>query len=257
MPKLPINYSNTIIYKLVCLDLTIEACYVGHTTNFANRKRGHKTACNNENGKDYNIKVYKFIREHGGWINWDMIMIETYDCKNQMEACKYERNHYEIENSSLNDMLPYATHKESVHNWESKNKEYLKQHKKEYRQSNQEHICKQKKEYREKNKELIKEKNKIYTAGHKEQQKEYGKKYREKNKEIIKEKNKIYTAGHKEQKKEYNEKNKEIINEKNKRYCADRKEQITCGCGASVCNLNIPRHNRTKKHMLWVNKNSK
>ena len=65
MPRLPIDFSRTIIYKIVCKDLTIKDCYVGATTEFNKRKCGHKCKCVNENCKEYNYKVYQFIREHG------------------------------------------------------------------------------------------------------------------------------------------------------------------------------------------------
>ena len=38
MPKENIDYSKTIIYKIVCKDINIKDCYVGSTTNFTNRK---------------------------------------------------------------------------------------------------------------------------------------------------------------------------------------------------------------------------
>jgi len=34
MPKINIDYSNTLIYKITCKDLLINEVYVGHTTNF-------------------------------------------------------------------------------------------------------------------------------------------------------------------------------------------------------------------------------
>ena len=42
MPRKPIDYSNTHFYKIVCKDLGIKELYVGHTTNFKNRKLDHK-----------------------------------------------------------------------------------------------------------------------------------------------------------------------------------------------------------------------
>ena len=47
MPKTEIDYSNTIIYKIVCKDQNIKDIYVGHTTNFVQRKHAHKQNCNN------------------------------------------------------------------------------------------------------------------------------------------------------------------------------------------------------------------
>jgi hypothetical protein len=41
MPRLPIDYSKSIIYKIVCKDLDVKDCYVGSTTNFTNRKNAN------------------------------------------------------------------------------------------------------------------------------------------------------------------------------------------------------------------------
>ena len=37
-----IDYGKVVIYKIVCKDLNIDMCYVGHTTNFLIRKASHK-----------------------------------------------------------------------------------------------------------------------------------------------------------------------------------------------------------------------
>ena len=38
MPHKEVDDSKTHFYKIVCKDLSIKDCYVGHTTNFKNRK---------------------------------------------------------------------------------------------------------------------------------------------------------------------------------------------------------------------------
>ena len=70
MPKVPLNYQNTVIYKIVCNDLNIEDVYVGHTTNFTKRKYAHKYSSENQNGIQYENKIYKTIRKYGG-LNFD------------------------------------------------------------------------------------------------------------------------------------------------------------------------------------------
>ena len=75
MPRLPISYQNTVIYKLVCNDLNVPYTYVGHTTDFTKKKYAHKYSCNNVKDKSYNFKVYQTIRENGGWVNWTMLMV--------------------------------------------------------------------------------------------------------------------------------------------------------------------------------------
>ena len=42
MPRIKIDYSNTMFYKIVCKDLDIKDFYVGHTTDFKTRKNCHK-----------------------------------------------------------------------------------------------------------------------------------------------------------------------------------------------------------------------
>jgi hypothetical protein len=141
MPKQFIDYTKTIIYKIVCNDLNITDVYVGHTTNFINRKAKHKSDCNNPNSKSYNFKIYNSIRNNGGFENWSMIEIEKFqDCNDINEASAKERYYYELLNAKLNSNCPGRN-----------NKEY----KKEYYQDNKDNIQKNSKNYYENNKDKI------------------------------------------------------------------------------------------------------
>ncbi len=40
------NYFNTVIYSIHCKDESINDTYVGHTTDFCQRYKGHKSSCN-------------------------------------------------------------------------------------------------------------------------------------------------------------------------------------------------------------------
>ena len=141
MPKKIIDYSKTIIYKIVCNDLNITDVYVGHTTNFINRKARHKSNCNNINGNEYNFKIYNTIRNNGGWDNWSIIEIEKFqDCNDINEACARERYWYELLNAKLNTNCPGRNKKEYI---------------KEYRENNKDKIQKVNKEYYENNKNKI------------------------------------------------------------------------------------------------------
>jgi hypothetical protein len=108
MPKDNIDYSNTIIYKIYCIDETITDTYVGHTTNFYVRKHQHKISCNDSKNV---LKIYKTIRENGGWCNWNMIEIAKYNCKDSTEARIKEQQHYEELKSTLNSCPPYVDKK--------------------------------------------------------------------------------------------------------------------------------------------------
>ena len=106
MPKHEIDYSNTIIYKITCNDSNISDLYVGHTTNFVQRKHAHKQSCMNEKCVNYKCKLYETIRNNGNWENWKMEIINFFDCKNQNEARKKEQEYFISLNATLNE--PYA-----------------------------------------------------------------------------------------------------------------------------------------------------
>jgi hypothetical protein len=143
-----IDYSNTIMYKLVPNDVNLDLIYIGSTTNFRARKAVHKNICNNENDKAYNYKVYQMIRNNGGWCEWSMIVIEKYPCNDSYECRKRERELMEQYNANLNMKRPYISQEEMV---TLKNNHY----------------------------------NPIYKATHKNETREYNRIYYKTNKEII------------------------------------------------------------------------
>ena len=97
MPRKPIDYFETIMYKIVCNDLSILDCYVGSTTDFTRRKAEHKNLT-----KTSERKIYTFIRENGGWNNWSMVQIEEYPCMNSNQKNKRIRYWFEELRASLN-----------------------------------------------------------------------------------------------------------------------------------------------------------
>ncbi len=106
MPKTEIDYSNTIIYKIICKDESCKEIYVGHTTNFVQRKHSHKQSCTNNKCVNYNSKLYKVIRENGGWDNWQMEIVQFLNCENSYEARKKEQEYCELLHATLNSIQP-------------------------------------------------------------------------------------------------------------------------------------------------------
>lgn len=106
MPKIDIDYSNTIIYKIYCDDSTVTDLYVGHTTNFIQRKHTHKQNCINENTPHYQLNLYKVIRDNGGWDNWRMEIVTSANCKDHYEARIKEQEYITSLNATLNDNHP-------------------------------------------------------------------------------------------------------------------------------------------------------
>ena len=131
------------IYKIVCEDT--DYTYVGSTRAFKERKYQHKSCCNNENRKEYNFKLYKTIRENGGWDNWRMVCIAQVEVESKRQAEIIEEEWRMNLQANLNGQRCYRT------------EEQMKEYHKEYYENNTEKITQYKKEYRENNTEKIKE----------------------------------------------------------------------------------------------------
>lgn len=112
---MPPDYSNTVIYRFYCIDPDIDPDYIGHATNFVKRHSLHKCRCNNNKNsseREYHYKVYKYIRENGGFDNWKFEILEYANLKDKDEAETLERHHIETFKSVLNKLLPALTPEE-------------------------------------------------------------------------------------------------------------------------------------------------
>jgi len=156
MPKIPMNFQNSVIYKIVSNNLDNKDCYVGSTTNFDKRKASHKNTHNNQNNKQYNKPLYKFIRENGGWNDFSMILVENYPCNNKNELFARERYFIQELKASLNRVIPLRTDKE----YRNDNKDKKKISDKNYRENPKyrEKLLKKKHIYAIENSEKIVEK---------------------------------------------------------------------------------------------------
>jgi hypothetical protein len=165
------NFDNCIIYKLVCLDTTYPEVYVGSTTCFKQRKSQHKTNCYNEKHRQYNYKIYKYMREHGGFENFTMIEIEKYPCENKRQLELREEHWRKELKATLNGQQAFTTpeerriqHTEFAREWQ-KNKGHAS------------HQLSMKK-YNDANKD----KRKAYYEANKEKMKLYQKEYNQRKK---------------------------------------------------------------------------
>ena len=107
MPKTEIDYSNTIIYKITCKNPAITDVYVGHTTNFVQRKHAHKQSCLNIKAPNHKCKLYEVIRNNGGWANWQMEIINFFNCVDHYAARKKEQEYFILLNATLNSIEPF------------------------------------------------------------------------------------------------------------------------------------------------------
>ena len=96
MPKLSIDYSKCSMYKIEHIEKE-DLIYIGQTTNFKQRKSGHKSSCRNNA-----TNLYKIMRANGGWEMFRMIEIEKYPCKDRQEAEKREAELIRESRASMN-----------------------------------------------------------------------------------------------------------------------------------------------------------
>tara|TARA_R110000782_G_C14539990_1_gene383617 strand:- start:19 stop:513 length:495 start_codon:yes stop_codon:yes gene_type:complete len=137
MPRKPIDYKRSVIYTIK----TGDSLYVGSTTDFTKRKSAHKSNIYNEKRKEYNLKLYKIIREKK--YEWDIKPYKEFPCENKIQlTIEEERIRGEL-NADLN-MRSCGTGLS------------LKEYRKQYRDENKD----KKKQYDIKNKDYLKEQRK-------------------------------------------------------------------------------------------------
>jgi hypothetical protein len=172
MPKKPIDYSKCMFYRLVCRDPNVKEVYVGHTTSEVDRRATHKSCCTNEKGKGYNLFVYRFIREHGSWDNWQLIVHEKRAVEDVIAARLRERHWCEHYKATLNKQVPSRTPKEYDAQYNADHREeraqYYADHRDEINKYQAAYAANHREEqaaYRAANRDLINEKHKCACGG--------------------------------------------------------------------------------------------
>ncbi len=95
------------IYKLCCDG--VDEFYIGSSFDMEDRKRTHKTKCNNPNSNRYNLKVYQYIRANGGYDNWKYEILVEKEFENKRELENKEQECIKLLNPSLNSNNAYRT----------------------------------------------------------------------------------------------------------------------------------------------------
>ena len=96
------NYAKNVIYTIQCKDPNITETYASYTTNLISRRRDHKSECNNPNDTHYNNYLNYFIRENGGWDNWEVVWQYNYPCENTKQAILEKTKFIKEHNCKLN-----------------------------------------------------------------------------------------------------------------------------------------------------------
>ena len=89
MNKKNTDFNKMIMYKIQHKE-NKNLIYVWSTEDLIERIKQHKKAYYNQNSKKYNYKVYRMIRENGGFDMFLFNKIECCSCKDKCEARKRE-----------------------------------------------------------------------------------------------------------------------------------------------------------------------
>ncbi len=108
MPKLPIDYSKSVIYRIYCDDPEVKECYIGSTTNLTKRRCEHIHDCRDPSKKAYNRKLYQFIRNNGSFLKWNVVLEEDFPCENNEQLRRRETYWVKHYNATLNSRMPVA-----------------------------------------------------------------------------------------------------------------------------------------------------
>jgi len=71
------------------LDTEWENVYIGIATTLSLRIKNHKRYCYDETHKNYNSKLYKYIRDNGGFDNFEFVVIEESNEINELRIVEY------------------------------------------------------------------------------------------------------------------------------------------------------------------------
>jgi hypothetical protein len=225
------DYLKGVIYKLHNDDIT--EIYIGSTADKKQRKKQHKSDCNNEYSEEYNRKVYKFIRNNGGWDNWKFEVIERFPCENEIQLRIRERYHYDLLKPELNMIRPFIT------------KEELKKYQAKWRKEHKKVILKNSAKRYQDNREEIQKQHAINYQEHREErQKQHAINYQEHREERRKQHAINYKANQEEIRKRHainREKNREKQNQKH-----------NCECGNEYRFCDKIRHCKSNKHIAFL-----
>jgi len=98
------DYKRALIYKICKMVDDKELCYVGSTTNLNVRKNLHYSQSFHKNSK-----LYKSIRENGGFETWTIEKVKDFPCETKIQLRMEEEKCIKELNANLNMVCAYIT----------------------------------------------------------------------------------------------------------------------------------------------------
>ena len=118
------------VYKLFCKDTDITDEYVGSCKDICVRIHNHKSTTKT---KRKSCAIHNFIRDNGGWDNWDYKILELCD-ENDLRT--KEQEYMDLLKPSLNSRKAIGNKKEYNREWGSNHKEYYARKTADYKKRN-------------------------------------------------------------------------------------------------------------------------
>jgi hypothetical protein len=126
------------IYKIYNDDMA----YIGSTVNFKQRMDNHKSSCYNKNKKSYNYFIYQYIRQNGGWDEFEKEIIHTCDVADETEQRMVEQEWINKNECKMNMCKSYRTEEERKEQGKKDCKKYYEVNKKKIKErQNQKTTC--------------------------------------------------------------------------------------------------------------------
>ena len=94
------------------LDYDNDNVYIGSTVDLHKRKICHKSSCINEKSKDFHYKLYQYIRENGGFDNFQFTILRVCNNTDKKELFKLEQSFIDVYEPTLNINNALQTKKE-------------------------------------------------------------------------------------------------------------------------------------------------
>jgi len=184
----------------------------------------------NPESDDYMRRVYRYIRDNGGWDQFEFSPIETVEFEDVLELRLHERYWIEKLKSSLNCNIPTRTDAE----WREDNKEHRKAQKHEYAIANSAAIVEKVRQWRLQDPALTKIRRAAEYQKSKERTLAQQKEDRLNNPEKHKARSLKYRTEHAEELR------------------AKHALVVVCECGVNSTYGTLTRHRRTAKHLALI-----
>jgi hypothetical protein len=154
------DLSNCYLYHIKSKDGVVH--YVGSTSNLNSRKSSHRYRCNTEKCPQYHFHIYQYIRNNGGFDQFDIIPIRKIEnVSNKTDLLIAEQTEMNKFSGLKNMVGSYLSEEERIENskkYYESNREQLNQQIRQWQKNNFEKVKKSQRKYRETHREKLNEK---------------------------------------------------------------------------------------------------